>query len=172
MSKKIVISFPGGRGYEIPLLYFGAKYFEDLGFEKVFINHPVLGEEKYEAIFENAAKALQTIDFNEYDEIVFIAKSLGTIVACRIKEKYNIPASLILFTPLEGTLQYINGDNDIRLVAAAERDRHLDVNILKEICAKENINYYMESNVGHRMEVMNDLERNLEIISNVLGRLK
>ena len=29
MGKKIVISFPGGRGYEIPVLYFGAKYYED-----------------------------------------------------------------------------------------------------------------------------------------------
>ena len=40
MSKKIVVSFPGGRGSEIPLLYLGAKHFEDIGYEKVFINHP------------------------------------------------------------------------------------------------------------------------------------
>lgn len=172
MSKKIVISFPGGRGYEIPLLYFGAKHFEDLGFEKVFINHPIGCEEKFEAIYENATKVIQSMDFGEYEEIVFIAKSLGTIVACRIKEMYNIPASLILFTPLEGTLPYINGNNDIRLVAAAEQDRHLDTNRLKELCEKENVNYYIESNVGHRMEVMNDLERNLDIISNVLEQLK
>ncbi|MBQ2882778.1 MAG: hypothetical protein IJE43_03245 [Alphaproteobacteria bacterium] len=40
MGKKVVISFPGGRGYEIPVLYFGAKYYEDQGYEKVFIRHP------------------------------------------------------------------------------------------------------------------------------------
>ena len=40
MGKNIVISFPGGRGYEIPVLYFGAKYYEDQGYEKVFIRHP------------------------------------------------------------------------------------------------------------------------------------
>lgn len=46
MGKKIVISFPGGRGSEIPLLYFTAKHYEDLGYEKRFINHPALGEER------------------------------------------------------------------------------------------------------------------------------
>lgn len=33
MGKKIVISFPSGRGSEIPLLYFSAKHYEDLGYE-------------------------------------------------------------------------------------------------------------------------------------------
>ena len=35
MNKKIVLSFPGSRGSEIPLLYFAAKHYEDLGYEKV-----------------------------------------------------------------------------------------------------------------------------------------
>ncbi len=172
MSKKIVISFPGGRGYEIPLLYFGAKHFEDQGYEKVFINHPTLDEENFEVLLENASKVLKTIHFDEYDEIIFVAKSLGTIVACKLKDMYNIPAALILFTPLEGTLPYINQSNDVRLVALGDRDRYIDANIVKELCEKENINCYIEANVGHRMEVMNDLQRNLEIVSNVLGRLK
>ncbi len=40
MAKKFVVTFLGGRGTEIPLLYLGSKHFEDLGYEKVFINHP------------------------------------------------------------------------------------------------------------------------------------
>ena len=39
MGKKIVISFPGGRGYKIPVLYFGVKYYADQGYEKLFICH-------------------------------------------------------------------------------------------------------------------------------------
>lgn len=45
MNKKIVISFPGGRGAEIPLLYFCAKKYEDMGYEKVFVNHPLEWDE-------------------------------------------------------------------------------------------------------------------------------
>ena len=42
MNKKIVLSFPGSRGSEIPLLYFAAKHYEDLGYEKVFVNNPIV----------------------------------------------------------------------------------------------------------------------------------
>lgn len=172
MAKKIVVSFPGGRsGAEIPLLYFGAKYFEDLGYEKVFINHSNSNKNSFEVLFNNAEKLIQAIDFSEYEDIVFIAKSIGTIIACKIKEIYKIPATLILFTPLEGTLPYINCENDVRLVAIGDKDRYLDSALLSDLCKRENISCYVEQNVGHRMEVMGDLERNLEIISNVICRI-
>ncbi len=172
MSRKLVISFPGGRGYEVPLLYFGSKHFEDLGYEKIFISHPASGEKDFDALLKNAERVIESIDFDEYEDVVFIAKSIGTLVACKIKDKYNISASLILFTPVESTLPYIKEDNDILLVAAAERDRHWDTQILKNHCEKENVKCYVEPNIGHRMEVMNDLKRNLEVISNVIGQIE
>ena len=172
MGKKIVISFPGGRGYEIPLLYFSSKHFEDLGYEKLFINYPNSDEVKFEIIFEEAEKIIRSITVEEYDEIVFIAKSIGTVVACRIKEKYKIPASLILFTPLKDTLPYINNENNIIMVSAGENDRYLDSKSLSELCEKEGIRCYIEPKVGHRMEVKGDLKRNLEVIFNVLDKIQ
>ena len=172
MSRKIVISFPGGRGYEVPLLYFGSKHFEDLGYEKVFVNHPASGEKNFEALLENAGKVLETIDFSECEDVIFIGKSIGTLVACKIKEQYNIPASLILFTPVEGVLPYINRGNNILLVAAAERDRHWDTKILQDHCGKESIKCYVEPDIGHRMEVVNNLGRNLDVISKVIGQIE
>ena len=93
-------------------------------------------------------------------------------MACRLKEKYNFPASLILFTPLEDTLPYINSENNILLVAAGDKDRYLEAGALKELCEREKVNCYIEPYVGHRMEVLNDLRRNLEIVYNVVGRLE
>lgn len=171
MDKKIVVSFPGSRGCEIPLLYFASKHFEDLGYEKLFINYPTIGESNVEILLESVEKILQTINFAEYDSIVFAAKSIGTVVACKIKEKYEIPAALILFTPLNETLPYIHNKNDILLIAAGDNDRHLDSKILSELCKKERINYYIEPNVGHRMEVKGDLTRNLEVVHNVISKI-
>lgn len=168
MSKKIVVSFPGGRGYEVPLLYFGAKHYEDLGYEKVFVSHPKTEPDRHEAIIENADAVIRSMELGGYEEIVFVAKSFGTVVACMMKEKYQIPAKLILFTPIEETLPYIKEDNDILLVAAGSKDRYLATDILKVQCRQENIKCYIEENVGHRMEVMNDLQRNLEIVYHVL----
>lgn len=175
MSKKIVVSFPGGRGAEIPLLYFGAKYYEDMGYEKVFINNPTFGEldseELLEVLLENAKRVIESLCLHEYDEIVFIGKSIGTAVACRIKEMFRLPAKLVLFTPIEPTLEYIRADNDVLLVVIGTKDWGMDANKLKALCDSENVQCYVEDNVGHRMEVMNDLKRNLKIVYNVISRL-
>lgn len=171
MGKKIVISFPGGRGYEIPLLYFSSKHFEDLGYEKLFINNPALGEIKYDMLYERAEKVIESINLEEYEDIVFIAKSMGTVVACKIKEVFHIPASLVLFTPLDDTLPYINNKNDVLFVSAGENDRYLNSKLLRELCEKEGIKCYIEPSVGHRMEVKSDLRRDLQIISNVINEM-
>ena len=171
MRKKIVFSFPGVRGTEIPLLYFGAKHYEDKGYEKRFIEHPISGND-FDALYENAKAILKSFDFGEYDDIVFVAKSLGTVVACKLKEELNVNASLVLFTPLADTLPFIKGENQIILVAASNNDRHLESETLCNLCERENVPCYIEPNVGHRMEVKNDIARNLQVIRNVIDRLE
>lgn len=170
-KRKLVISFPGGRGDEIPLLYFGAKVFEDKGYEKIFVKHPANGDREFEALCENARKTLESIDWENCEDIVFVAKSIGTGVACKLKEELGVKAGLILFTPLQETLPYVKSNNGIILVAAGTKDRYLDSNVLREHCEKEQIPCYIEPGVGHRMEVMNDLGRNLETVGNVIGRV-
>ena len=165
MNKKIVLSFPGSRGSEIPLLYFAAKHYEDLGYEKVFVNNPIIQDASYEVLLntliENAKTIIESLNLSEYDNVVFIAKSIGTVVACKIKEIYNL-----------NTLKYIKSDNNILLVSLGTKDRIIEWNIVKSLCEAENINCYIEENVGHRMEVMNDLQRNLEIIYNIISKIK
>ena len=116
MSKKIVLSFPGGRGTEIPMLYFGAKKYEDLGYEKVFINHPLEWDEKLDSLLEHA-------------------------------------------------------ENGVLYVAGGSNDRYLSSAKLKHLCEQQNVDCYIEENVGHRMEVKGDLSKNLTIISNVLEKV-
>ncbi len=171
MSKKIVVSFPGGRGNEIPILYFGAKHFEDKGYEKIFINYPMSKDLSLDSLLKNALAILNDINWDEYEHIVFIAKSLGTLVACKVKEMLQIPATLVLFTPLEDIIKYINKENDVSFVAMGDKDKYLSATLLIKHCEKEEIKCHIEKEVGHRMEVMNNLQRNLEIVFNVLQYL-
>lgn len=48
-----------------------------------------------------------------------MGKSMGTVVACKLKEELQIDASLVLLTPLKDTLPYIKSDN--RVVLATDR---------------------------------------------------
>ena len=171
MRKRIVFSFPGKRGEEIPLLYFGAKHYVDGDYEKVYIQHPTSGN-GLEEVYENAKAILSSYDFREYEDIVFVGKSMGTVVACKLKEALQIDARLVLFTPLKDTLSYIKEDNQVVLVAMGDNDRFLEWEVLRDHCEKENVPYYIEPGVGHAMEMKNDLARNLQIISNVIGQLE
>ena len=85
MGRRLVVSFPGARGCEIPLLYFGAKHFEDMGYEKRFVAYPGNREITLENVLNNALEVLWDVDWNEYEDVVFVAKSLGTVVSCMVK---------------------------------------------------------------------------------------
>ena len=172
MGKKIVVSFPGARGCEIPLLYFSAKHFEDMGYEKRFISYPPHREITLENVLNNALEMLRDIEWGEYDDIVFVAKSLGTVVSCMVKERLEVPARLILLTPLEETLPYIRRENAVLLTAMGDRDHYLAASRLTELCEQEGITCHIEPGIGHRMEVPNDLRRNLEIVFRVVRLLE
>ena len=172
MGKKIVVSFPGARGCEIPLLYFGAKHFEDMGYEKRFISYPLNREITLENVLSNALEMLRDIDWCEYEDIVFVAKSLGTVVSCMVKERLAISARLILLTPLEETLPYIRKENAVLLTAMGDRDHYLAAPRLAQHCEQEGIRYHIEPGVGHRMEVAGDLRRSLDIVYRVVSCLE
>ncbi len=171
MGKRIVFSFPGSHGTEIPLLYFGAKYYEDQGYEKVFMSYPRTGND-FETVYEDAKAILQSYDIGTYEDIIFVAKSRGTLVACKLNEELQVNASLVLLTPLVDTLPYIKADNRVILVAAGDRDRFLESKLLCEHCENEKVHYYIEPEIGHRMEVKNDMAKNLQVIYNVIKRLE
>lgn len=68
-------------------------------------------------------------------------------------------------------MPYIKSNNDIILVAAGNQDMGLDSEKLVNRCIVENVKYYIEDGVGHRMEVMNDLKKNLSVVSNIISVL-
>ena len=45
------------------------------------------------------------------------------------------------------------------------------VKMLQNVCDNEGVLCHIEQGVGHRMEVLSDLDKNLDIISNVIKRL-
>ena len=47
-------------------------------------------QQAFESLYEQAEKSLSAIDFDKYDEILFVAKSVGTIIASAYAEKHSI----------------------------------------------------------------------------------
>ncbi len=114
--KKLAVIFPGiGYTADRSLLCFGRRLAEEHGFESRLLSYGSLPEkakrdreklrEACEAAVMQAEEALGAVDFSAYGEILFVAKSIGTVAAARIAAK--LPAGrrtrLLLYTPLEET---------------------------------------------------------------------
>ncbi len=168
----IVITFTGSRGADIPLLYYSVNIFIDKGYDVERISCKCRSENEFEALYENVKNYIVSLNITDYEDVVFVGKSIGTVISCKLKEELGIPARLILYTPVEETLPYIRNDNDIIFVAAGAEDKHMPEDRIVSLCQQENIQYWIEKGVGHSMEISEDLPGSMRVIQNVIGKLQ
>lgn len=159
MSSLAVI-FPGiGYGIERPLLYYGKKLaiassykVEEVSYRQFPSN--VLGsEEKINECFklglEYAEISLNNIDFNEYDKIIFISKSIGTAVGVAFAQKYNLNVEHIIFTPIKETFRC----NELKgIVFHGTNDPWAETSIVKEECSRLKLSLHLFLNKNHSLE--------------------
>jgi len=117
---KIAVLFPGiGYTCDRPLLYYAGKLCASLGYEVVRVTYGgfpdgVKGNadkmhQAYLMALDQAEEKLANINWATYEDIVFIGKSVGTVVADAYAEKHQLCARLILLTPVEETFEHISG---------------------------------------------------------------
>ena len=117
---KLAVFFPGiGYTADRPLLHFSRRIAAAHGYEIRIMDYKgfpskVNGdrkrmEESFDIALGQAREMLSDVDLAEYEDILFIGKSIGTIVAAKIAsespEKERI--RMILYTPLDDTFTFI-----------------------------------------------------------------
>ena len=128
---KLAVIFPGiGYTADKPLLYFSRRIAVDCGYEIRIMDYKgfppkVKGdrnrmEESFFIALRQAEEMLAGVDFTEYEDVVFIGKSIGTIVAAKIAADAasgtasDSPAKArirqVLYTPLEDTFRFPIGE--------------------------------------------------------------
>lgn len=117
--KKLAVFFPGiGYTLEKPLLYYSRKLAEQHGYEILTVpyeNFPqkVRGDrgkmmESFRIALAKTEEVLKEVDFTPYEEILFVGKSIGTIVAAKLaQDRRELPIRLLLYTPLEETIELL-----------------------------------------------------------------
>lgn len=94
-EKKLAVIFPGiGYTADKPLLYFSRKiatlhgYDEKImaytGFPPKIKGDRARMEQSFRIALEQSLEMLKDVDFSEYEDVLFIGKSIGTIVAAKI----------------------------------------------------------------------------------------
>lgn len=177
---KLAIFFPGiGYHCDKPLLYYSRKLSQECGYKETitlsyfYDGGNIRGNEKkmqqaFESLYVQAEKSLSVIDFNKYDEILFISRSVGTIIASAYAEKHNLKCRQILYTPLKYTYDYKH-DDAIAFIGTA--DPWSIVPEVQELSQKQKVSIYIYENTNHSLETEDTLE-NLKILQDVMIKTK
>lgn len=116
---KIAVYFPGiGYHCDKPLLYYSRDIAHEQGYQEYRnINYTyhagkIRGnaekmQEAYEVLFSQAQAQLADMVWDDYEEVLFVSKSVGTIIAASYAKKYGLDrVRHILYTPLTQTFQF------------------------------------------------------------------
>ena len=178
---KIAIYFPGiGYHCDKPLLYYCRKIACEMGYE----NYRTLGytysggnirgniekmKEAYEALFAQAQVLLEDIKWSEYNEILFVSKSIGTIISSAYAKKHGlVNVKHILYTPLEQTFEFVS-DNAIGFIGTEDPWSSIDeiINLAKT----KGILLNVYEGCNHSLECA-DTMKNLDILNDVMKKTK
>ena len=109
---KLVVCFPGiGYHCDKPLLYYSRKLAACAGYDHTLLlqytyhkdglrGSPAALREAYAALSTQAGARLSAGDWPQYDDVLFLSKSIGTAVSAAFAQRHGIPCRQILYTPL------------------------------------------------------------------------
>lgn len=178
--KKLAIYFPGiGYHCDKPLLYYSRALALQLGYEEyrslsyTFDGTNLRGNEEkmreaFECLYGQAVAGLEDIDWKEYDDILFVSKSIGTVISTAMAHKKQIMCRQILLTPLEQTYQFPVKDG-IAFIGTCDPWSRLD--IVKENSAGQDVPLYFYEGANHSLETGDTFE-NITILKDVLKKEK
>ena len=181
--KRLAVFFPGiGYTADKPLLYYSRKLAEALDYEVLTLSYggfpkkPKGDPEKLRTCFllaaEQAAAQMETVKWKHYDEIVFVAKSIGTAVAadlaakCPAKERIRF----VLYTPVEELFSFSLG-KAVAFTGGADPWVGGKESRVPALCRERGIPCLVVPDANHSLET-GDVRTDLETLSVVMERTK
>ena len=188
--KKLAVIFPG-IGYHVdkPLLYYARKLATEAGYEEQIkieytcTQKKIRGDKEkmkkaFEELYAQAECALKDVRLEEYGDVLFISKSIGTVIAMTYAGKLNCSnIKQLLYTPLEATfLAVLSADevsyttsNAIAFIGTA--DPWSNVPDVISLAKGNNIPIHVYDDANHSLETDDTIE-NLHIIRDVMKKSK
>lgn len=183
---RIAVIFPGiGYNKDMPLLYYSRKMVEPYFTKIVCVDYHDLptdikvDEQKMwkaaNLAYAQVSEQLRDIDFSEYSDIVFIGKSMGTVIAAEYATEHNINAMQIWLTPVEATFSCarVYPDlfrNTIAFIGGA--DTWSDVAKVQQIAEEQQIFLKVIPDCDHSLEhKWFTVEKELDVLRNVMATM-
>ena len=160
--KRLAVFFPGiGYTVDKPLMYYSRKLAEKHGFEIRLVPYSgfpkkVKGDkdrmrEAYKTALCQSIELLSDIDFQKYDDILFVGKSIGTVVAAKIASGSPVPDRIrfILYTPLEQTFSFPLQD---AIAFTGSADPWVEKGGIPALCSRSGVPCSVIADANHSLE--------------------
>lgn len=169
--KKLIVFFPGaGYGMDCPLLYYADFLFETNGYERIHMNYQnilacveISLEERLQALREYTWSQVQNINFNEYEEIVFLSKSVGAVEAGIIAEKLDVPVKQIFLTPVEESAAYLRSDSCVVIGTNDKAYR-----FYKTCCEEKDVKALYIEGADHSLEIAGKPYESIKVLESAM----
>ena len=159
-SKKLAVIIPGiGYTKDKPILYYSSKLLKESGYEILDITFSGMPEGIFKddnlkllavkLAYEQITEQLSDMNFSEYEDVVFVGKSLGTIIAAKYVSDNNINAKQIWYTPLEKTFSF---DSKNVLAFIGNADPWSDINAIRSEAEKCGVDLVEYEACNHSLE--------------------
>ncbi|MBO7601120.1 MAG: alpha/beta hydrolase [Lachnospiraceae bacterium] len=176
-TKSIAVFFPGiGYHNDKPLLYYSRRILSGLGYETYCVGYENLPQkirgdkagmdEAAKIAYGQAKEALDALDLKDYQNVVFVGKSIGTGVAAKYAMDRNIHAKLVLYTPVEKTFSF-SVKNAIAFIGT--NDPWSELKEVERLAKEQDVPLYEYEKCNHSLECENWLE-NIEILHDVMEK--
>ena len=171
--------FPGiGYTCDKPLLYYSAKLAKSLGYRVLPITYtglpknPKKDEDKIREslmiAMRQAREQLAGINWSSFEDVVFIGKSIGTIVSEHFAQYNEIKVRHVLLTPLADTFDFANGT---AIAFHGTSDPWANTEAIKNLCKEKDIPLYITENANHSLET-GDIEKDIDTLKQTMAIVK
>ena len=183
-TNKLAIFFPGiGYHCDKPLLYYSRELADEAGYKSILtLDYSLAGsnitgnirgdkekmQQAFYYLYKQAAKQLSSVIWSDYDEIIFISKSIGTVIASAFAQQENISCRQILYTPLRETYDF-HPQNAIAFLGTS--DPWSDIEKVTDISGEQKIPLFLYPDANHSLETKDTL-RNIKTLQDVMEETK
>ena len=179
--RKIALIFPGvGYTKDRPLLYYAGKLAAHYGYELKFIDFSGLDWSKeklkdqdflqktLEKCMNMTEGALKDLGDLSHDRLVFISKSIGTVVATAYAKKKSLNAEQICFSPLEMIGDHVSEEGAI--LFCGDDDPYADFASVEKIAKEKRLEIHRVSGANHSLET-GDVFKDIDNMKTMMQRV-
>ena len=178
MSKKLAVLFPGiGYHNDKPLMYYTKKIAANYDYEIIQLNYELSeiasviksdADKTKDAIdeaFEQVVEKLKDVNFDQYDRIIFVGKSIGTAIMARYEMTYELDVDMIIYTPIPYTFSYLGSCEG--LLFHGSKDPFCDTDMCVQLCDEMSLTYAVIPGANHSLET-GDLQTDIANLGRIM----